>query len=92
MNSHKQSWLSTILARVEKVVMRSRAKQTRSPAPSEINPLPEDRAFNREENIEFLKHHYPKREYQQSPPPALQSEKEEQKIDKDKPLHGFHGG
>jgi hypothetical protein len=92
MESHKQSWLSTVLARMEKLVSSSRRKQSRPQTPAEINPLPDDRAFDREANIEFLKENYPKREYRNEDVPAPQPDNQPEKIEKDKPLRGFHGG
>jgi hypothetical protein len=89
--SHKRSWLSTVLTNVRRFATGSRAKRARPQPPAEINPLPDDRAFDREENIEFLKQNYPRREYQQGAEPAPQPN-QEQKIEKDKPLRGFHGG
>ena len=92
MESHKRSWLSTVLEHMEKLLHGSRGKQARPHTPAEINPLPDDRAFDREENIEFLKENYPKREYRQQTEPAPQPDTQPEKIEKDKPLRGFHGG
>src|SRR5687768_14062416 len=90
--SRKSSWLSSVLATVERYFSRSRAKRKHAPTPAEINPLPDDRAFDREENIEFLKHNYPKREYQQPSNSTPQPDPEQKPIQKDEPLRGFHGG
>lgn len=68
-------------------------KKKKAQTPSEINPLPEDRAFDREKNIEFLRQNYPERDYQQQPAQTEpQPSENQQQIEKDKPLSGFHGG
>ncbi|MGH8727452.1 MAG: hypothetical protein ACREV9_04690 [Burkholderiales bacterium] len=61
-------------------------------SPLEIAPLPENRAFDREENIEYLRHNYPEREYQHPSPAAPQPDSAQERIEKDAPLRGFHGG
>lgn len=68
------------------------AKRRRGQTPSEIEPLPEDRAFDREKNIEYLKENYPAREYEQPEQPSTPPTEVPQTIEKDKPLRGFHGG
>lgn len=67
-------------------------KRKQAQTPSEIAPLPENRAFDRDENIEFLKHNYPKQEYQQPTNSAPEPDLAKDPIEKDKPLRGFHGG
>lgn len=67
-------------------------KKKKAQTPSEINPLPEDRASDREKNIEFLRQNYPERDYEQPAQTEPQPSENQQQIEKDKPLSGFHGG
>jgi hypothetical protein len=60
--------------------------------PREIEPLPEDRAYDREKNIEHLKENYPAREYNPPEQASADPNGEQPVIEKDKPLRGFHGG
>ncbi len=61
--------------------------------PREIEPLPLDRAYDRQKNIDYLAKNYPVRRYQPPQQPIPQPNASQDFISKEKdPLHGFHGG
>ncbi|MBC7944476.1 MAG: hypothetical protein H7X91_04270 [Burkholderiales bacterium] len=61
--------------------------------PHEIEPLPLDRAYDRQKNIDYLAKNYPVRRYEPPQQPIPQPNASQDFISKEKdPLHGFHGG
>lgn len=61
--------------------------------PHEIAPLPLDRAYDRQKNIDYLAENYPVRRYQPAHRAEPQPNASQDSISKEKdPLHGFHGG
>ncbi len=61
--------------------------------PQEIAPLPLDRAYDRQKNIDHLAENYPVRRYEPPRQPTPQPDPSQDFISKEKdPLHGFHGG
>ncbi|MBA2351295.1 MAG: hypothetical protein ACR2FI_07370 [Burkholderiales bacterium] len=61
--------------------------------PQEIAPLPLDRAYDRQKNIDYLAENYPVRRYEPPRQPMPQPDPAQDFISKEKdPLHGFHGG
>ncbi len=61
--------------------------------PHEIEPLPLNRAYDRQKNIDYLAENYPARHYEPPHRPTPQPNSSQDPISKEKdPLHGFHGG
>lgn len=61
--------------------------------PKEIAPLPTERAYDRQKNIDYLAENYDYGRYQPPRRSETQPNPKQDFVEKDKdPLHGFHGG
>lgn len=60
--------------------------------PKEVEPLPLDRAYDRQKNIDYLAENYPRQRYQPPRQSVPQPNPAQDFIAKDEPMRGFHGG